>query len=74
MSLKVRGLPFVSYSFITLGIALGILGSVKAGSLLLALGTGGVSLAGESTSVVGRYLPLALAICLFILALALPGR
>ena len=74
MSLKVRGLPFLSYSLVVLGVALGIFGSVKVGALLIALGTAGVSLAGESTSVVGRYLPLALALSLFALALALPGR
>lgn len=56
-----------------LGIALGASGSVQAGLVCIAVGMAGVSLTAKAMSRVERYLPLALALGLFALALALPS-
>lgn len=56
-----------------LGAALGAFGLVQVGLLAIALGMAGVSLATKAVSRVERYLPLALALGLFLLALALPS-
>ncbi|MBI3429848.1 MAG: hypothetical protein HY050_07340 [Actinobacteria bacterium] len=75
MSLTPRLLSFSGYSFVLFGVALGILGAVQGGSILIAIGTAGVSLSTPRASKVGRYLPLAIAVALLALAVALPrGR
>ncbi len=75
MSLTPRLLSFSGYSFVLCGVALGILGAVQGGSILIAVGMAGVSLSTPRVSRVGRYLPLAMAVALLALALALPrGR
>jgi hypothetical protein len=62
---------------ILIGVALGIFGAVRSGSILIALGTGLVALAqwGKSSGrrrVIECYFPLTLAGVLFALALAIP--
>ncbi|MEY4973040.1 MAG: hypothetical protein RL399_997 [Actinomycetota bacterium] len=62
---------------IFIGIALGVFGAVRAGSILIAIGTGLIALA-QWGKTLGRrriiecYFPLALAVALFALAVALP--
>jgi hypothetical protein len=56
-------------------VVLGILGFVRAGSLFIALGTAGVALKSRDFRRIEFYLPLAIAVALFALAIALPrGR
>lgn len=75
MSLAPRFLTFSGYAFVLFGVLLGVLGSVQAGSIAIALGTAGVSITTPRVSTVGRFLPLVIALALFALALALPrGR
>jgi hypothetical protein len=62
---------------IVTGVLVGILGAVRSGSLLIALGTSIVALAQWSQSrgrrrIIECYFPLAIAGVLFALALALP--
>jgi hypothetical protein len=59
------------------GVAVGIVGAVRSGSILVALGTGIVALAqwGKTSGrrrIIECYFPLTLAATLFALALALP--
>ena len=59
------------------GVAVGIVGAVRSGSILVALGTGIVALAqwGKTAGrrrIIECYFPLTLAATLFALALALP--
>lgn len=63
----------LGYALVVLGIVLGAVGSVQVGLVCIAAGTVAVNLAAKSVGRVERYLPLALALGLFILALALPG-
>ncbi|CAB4705850.1 unannotated protein [freshwater metagenome] len=75
MQLTGRLLSFVSNSAILLGIALGIGGIVRGGSLFIAVGTAGVALKARRLRKFDFYFPLVIAIALFLLALALPhGR
>jgi hypothetical protein len=62
----------IAYIFITLGILAGILGFVRTGALLISLGTGAIALAQWGKRRFERYLPLAIAVVLFGLAIALP--
>ena len=69
-------LRFAALSILT-GIAVGLFGAVRSGSIMVALGTGMVALAqwGNSSGrrrVIECYFPLTLASALFALALALP--
>ena len=71
LHLRVAGLS------ILIGIAVGIFGAVRTGSILVALGTGLVALAqwGNTSGrrrIIECYFPLTLAGTLFTLALALP--
>lgn len=59
------------------GVAVGVFGAVRSGSILVALGTGIVALAqwGKTSGrrrIIECYFPLSLAATLFALALALP--
>jgi len=71
MSLSRQSL--LGYLLVAVGIALGVLGSVQVGLICIAAGTAAVSLAAKAVGRVERYLPLALALGLFALALALPS-
>lgn len=75
MQLNNRLLAITSYGFVLTGVVLGILGFVRAGSLFIALGTAGVALKSRDFRRIEFYLPLAIAVALFALAIALPrGR
>ena len=62
----------VAYIAIVIGVIAGIAGFVRTGALAIALGTGVISLAHWNSRKVERYLPLAIALVLFGLAIALP--
>jgi hypothetical protein len=75
MQLTDRLLSAFSNAAIIVGIALGIGGIVRGGSLFIALGTAGVALKGRNARKFDFYFPLIIAIALFALAVALPrGR
>jgi hypothetical protein len=75
MQLNNRLLGLVSYALVLVGLVLGVLGAVRGGSLLIAVGTAGVALKSREFRRIEFYLPLAIAIALFVLAIALPrGR
>jgi len=63
----------IGYGLVALGVVLGALGSVQVGLICISAGTAAVSLASKAVGRVERYLPLALALGLFALALSLPG-
>ncbi|CAN2215448.1 hypothetical protein MCEMRE130_01094 [Candidatus Nanopelagicaceae bacterium] len=62
----------IAYILIALGVLAGILGFVRTGALLISLGTGAIALAQWGKRRFERYLPLAIAVVLFGLAIALP--
>jgi hypothetical protein len=62
----------IAYIFITLGVLAGVFGFVRTGALLISLGTGAIALAQWGKRRFERYLPLAIAVVLFGLAIALP--
>ena len=75
MQLNNRPLNIISYGLVLAGVVLGVLGFVRAGSLFIAAGTAGVALKSRDFRRIEFYLPLAIAIALFVLAIALPrGR
>lgn len=75
MQLNDRLLSLISYAAVLIGVALGASGVVRGGSLFIAVGTAGVALKSRNFRSVQFYLPLAIAIALFVLAIALPrGR
>ncbi len=68
-------LGLLSYGLVLAGVVLGILGAVRGGSLFIAAGTAGIALKSRDFRRIEFYLPLALALALFVLAIALPrGR
>jgi hypothetical protein len=62
----------IAYTCIALGVLAGIFGFVRTGALLISLGTGAIALAQWGKRRFERYLPLAIAVVLFGLAIALP--
>ena len=75
MQLNNRLLTLVSYGLVLTGVVLGIFGVVRGGSLFIAVGTAGIALKLRDFRRIEFYLPLALAVALFVLAIALPrGR
>lgn len=62
----------LAYLFISIGVLLGIFGLVRIGAILIALGTAIIALAQRGKRKFERYLPLAIAVVLFGLAIALP--
>jgi hypothetical protein len=75
MRLNNQLLTLVSYGLVLTGVVLGVLGVVRGGSLFIALGTAGIALKSRDFRSIQFYLPLAIAIALFVLAIALPrGR
>ncbi len=75
MRVNDRFLTTASYVVIVLGIALGIFGIVRGGSLFIAVGTAGIAIKARHQRKFDFYFPLLLAIALFALAIALPrGR
>ncbi len=68
-------LGLISYGLVLTGVALGVFGAVRGGSLFIAVGTAGIALKTRDFRRIEFYLPLAIAIALFALAIALPrGR
>ena len=58
-----------------IGIALGIFGIVRGGSLFIATGTAGMAITARNQRKFEFYFPLLIAVALFALAIALPrGR
>lgn len=75
MQLTHRLLGAFSNAAILIGIALGIGGIVRGGSLFIAVGTAGVAFKARNQRKFDFYFPLVIAIALFVLAIALPrGR
>jgi hypothetical protein len=75
MQLNNRLLTLISYGLVLTGVVLGVFGVVRGGSLFIAAGTVGIALKSRDFRRIEFYLPLALAIALFVLAIALPrGR
>lgn len=75
MQLNLRLLSTISYAAVLIGITLGASGVVRGGSLFIAAGTAGIALKSRNFRSIEFYLPLAIAIALFTLAIALPrGR
>jgi hypothetical protein len=75
MQLNERLISILSYGAVTLGVALGAIGIVRGGSLFIALGTAGIALKSRNFRTLEFYIPLAIAIALFVVAIALPrGR
>ena len=66
-------LGLISYGLVLTGVVLGVLGVVRGGSLFIAAGTAGMALKSRDFRRIEFYLPLAIAIALFVLAIALPG-
>ncbi|MFZ4107769.1 MAG: hypothetical protein ACOYK4_02060 [Candidatus Planktophila sp.] len=75
MQLTNRLLSIVSNISILIGVALGMGGIVRGGSLFIAAGTAGVALKARHRRRFDFYFPLIIAVALFALAVALPrGR
>jgi len=75
MQLNNRLLTLISYGLVLTGVVLGVFGVVRGGSLFIAAGTVGIALKSRDFRRIEFYLPLAIAIALFALAIALPrGR
>ena len=75
MQLNDRLQTLVSYAAVVIGVVLGASGVVRGGSLFIAAGTAGIALKSHKFRSIEFYLPIAIAIALFALAIALPrGR
>ena len=75
MQLNNRLLTLISYGLVLTGVVFGVFGVVRGGSLFIAAGTVGIALKSRDFRRIEFYLPLAIAIALFVLAIALPrGR
>jgi hypothetical protein len=62
----------LAYVAIALGVIVGIAGFVRMGALIISAGTAVIALAQWKQRKIERYLPLAIALVLFGLAIALP--
>ncbi len=62
----------LAYISISLGVILGVAGFVRSGALVISAGTAVIALAQWKQRKIERYLPLAIALVLFGLAIALP--
>jgi hypothetical protein len=70
-----RVISYSSYALVVVGIVVGAVGLVRTGSLLIALGTGLFAISQRAQRKIELYLPLAISLSLFMLAIALPrGR
>jgi len=75
MQLNNRLLSVVSYGAVLIGVVLGVSGIVRGGSLFIAAGTLGIALKSRNFRRIEFYLPVVIAVALFVLAIALPrGR
>lgn len=75
MQLTDRLLGIISNVAVLVGIAFGIGGFVRVGSIFIAVGTAGIALKARHSRKFDFYFPLVIAVALFSLAIALPrGR
>ena len=75
MQLNNRLLSIISYATVLIGVVLGAAGIVRGGSLFIAVGTLGIALKSRNFRRIEFYLPVVIAVALFVLAIALPrGR
>jgi hypothetical protein len=75
MRINDRLLTIAGNLVILIGIALGIFGIVRGGSLFIAVGTAGMAIKARHQRKFDFYFPLFIAVALFALAIALPrGR
>jgi hypothetical protein len=63
----------IAYIVISLGVLFGIAGFVRTAALLVSAGTGVIALTQWGSRSFERYLPLAIAVVLFGLAITLPN-
>jgi hypothetical protein len=63
----------IAYIVISLGVLFGIAGFVRTAALLVSAGTGVIALSQWGSRSFERYLPLAIAVVLFGLAITLPN-
>lgn len=68
-----HALALLSYGTVALGVVLGAFGLVREGAILIALGTAGVAMSRRSERAMERYLPLAIALAILVLAIAIPS-
>jgi hypothetical protein len=62
----------IAYIAIVAGILIGVIGAVRTGAIVIALGTGVIALSQWGKRKMESYLPLAIAISLLAVAVALP--
>ena len=62
----------IAYALVVTGVALGIFGIVRTGSILIAIGSGVIAIAHWKTGKVERYLALSIAVALLSVAITLP--
>ena len=75
MRVSNRLLSIASNVAIVIGVALGVSGVVRGGSIFIAVGTAGIAFTARHLRRFDFYFPLVIAITLFALAVALPrGR
>ena len=75
MRVSNRLLSIASNVAIVIGVALGVSGVVRGGSIFIAVGTAGIAFTARHLRRFDFYFPLVIAIALFALAVALPrGR
>ncbi len=73
MRISAQLLKTFSSAVAILGVLLGLFGFVRFGALALAIGTAGIALGFiKSARKIDFYLPFAIALALFVLAIALP--
>ena len=73
MQLSNRLVSIFSYGCVIVGIAIGMIGLVRSGSLFIAIGTLGIAMKSRNFRRIEFYLPLVIALALFALAIALPS-
>ncbi len=75
MQLNERLISLFGYGAVIFGVGLGTFGIVRGGSLFIAIGTAGIALKSRKFRSLEFFIPLAISIALFVLAIALPrGR
>lgn len=74
MSLNRLALAKLGYLGAVVGVVIGIAGYVSLGAGAIALGVGFVSYSYSGSTRIQRYLPIALAVCLMVMAIALPSK
>ena len=73
MFLDSRVIKIASYALVAVGIVLGAFSFVRSGSLLIALGTLGIAFPARHLRTIEFYVPVGIAVGLFVLAISLPN-